>query len=141
MIIGLAQVLLGCAVGLIPPPAVLHFRSIVTAHIEFCVNGILLAVLGILTQYMELGPTAFAIMEITAYLGTFCNGGAFLIAAFTGFGTKLAPTIIEKFPFPNGVETGYSTTITNCLLVCAVTVITSLVLAIIGLAQFKPKKA
>ncbi len=134
LILGVFQVLLGCIIGLIPPPAVIHFRSIVTAHIEFCVNGILLALLGVLTQYMHLSSGALFIMEITAYLGTFCNGGAFVIAGFTGYGTKLAPTVHEKFPFPNGNEGGYSELITNCLLVCAVTVITSLSLAIVGLA-------
>jgi hypothetical protein len=136
MIVGLAQVLLGCIVGFIPPPAVLHFRSIVTAHIEFCVNGILLAVLGILTQYMNLSVPLFSILEISAYLGTFCNGGAFLISAFTGFGTKLAPTVNEKFPFPNGVEGGYSDLMTNCLLVCGITIVTSLVISILGLSRF-----
>lgn len=141
MIIGLLQVLLGCFVGFIPPPAVLHFRSIVTAHIEFCVNGILLAVLGILTQFMELGSFSFAVMELTAYIGTFCNGGAFLISAFTGFGSNLAPTINEKFPFPNGIEGGYSTAMTSCLMCCGVAMVVSLILAIIGLAQYKPKKA
>ncbi len=134
--IGLFQVLLGCVIGFIPPPAVLHFRSIVTAHIEFCVNGILLAVLGILTQWMQLSWFWFFLLEITAYLGTFCNGGAFLISAFTGFGTKLAPTVNEKFPFPNGTEGGYSELMTKVLLVCGVTVITSLILSLIGLYHF-----
>ncbi len=140
IIIGVLQVLLGCIVGFIPPPAVLHFRSIVTAHIEFCVNGTLLAVLGILTQYMKLSSTSFTILELTSYTGTFCNGGAFLISAFTGFGTKLAPTVNEKFPFPNGVEGGYSDLMTNCLIVCGVTVIISLIFAIIGLANYEPTK-
>lgn len=139
MIIGVLQVLLGCFVGFIPPPAVLHFRSIVTAHIEFCINGTLLAVLGILAQYMKLSPAMFAVMELTAYLGTFCNGGAFLISAFTGFGTKLAPTVIEKFPFPNGIEGGYSDLMTGCLMVCGVTIITSLILAIVGLVAYEDK--
>jgi hypothetical protein len=71
--LGVAQVLLGCFVGFIPPTAVLHFRSIVTAHIEFCINGILLAVLGILTQYMDLSPGMLFLPEINAYLGTFCG--------------------------------------------------------------------
>ena len=139
MVVGVFQVLLGCIVGLIPPPAVLYFRAIVTAHIEFCVNGTLLAVLGILTQYMSLSSGLFAVLELTAYLGTFCNGGAFLISGFTGFGTKLGPTINEKFPAPNGIEGGYSEAITNCLLVCAVTVIISLILSIIGLIAYNPK--
>ena len=140
MILGVTQILLGCFIGFIPPPAVIHFRSIVTAHIEFCVNGILLTVLGILTQYMDLNPFLFFILEITSYLGTYCNGAAFLVSAFTGFGTKLAPTINEKFPFPQGIEGGYSTLMTNILMICGVNMVISLFLALIGLYQYKPKK-
>lgn len=135
---GVAQVLLGCLVGFIPPPAVMHFRSIVTSHIEFCVNGTLLAVLGILTQYMYLSPFWFTVLEINAYLGTFCNGGAFFVSAFTGFGTKLAPTTIETFPYPNGVVGGYSDLMTSILMVCGVTVVICLVLSLVGLYRYTP---
>jgi hypothetical protein len=136
--LGVAQVLLGCFVGFIPPTAVLHFRSIVTAHIEFCINGILLAVLGILTQYMDLSPGMLFLLEINAYLGTFCNGGAFFVSAFTGFGSKLGVTSNEKFPPPNGTEGGYSDLMTGILMVCGVTIIISLVISLIGLYGYVP---
>ncbi len=35
--------LLGCLVGFVPPTAVVHYRSIVTAHLEFVSNGVLQA--------------------------------------------------------------------------------------------------
>ena len=141
IMMGVLQVLIGCIVGLIPPPAVVHFRSIVTAHIEFCFNGILLALMGLLTQYMALGSVSFFILEVTAYFGTFLNGSAFFISAFTGFGTKLSPTINEKFPFPNGIEGGYSDLMTTCLMTSGVTVITCLVISLVGLARYTPINA
>lgn len=133
--VGVFQVLMGCVVGLIPPPVTKHFRSIVTAHIEFTANGTLLAVLGLLTPYMKLSNNMFNVLEATAYLGTFLNGGAFFISAFTGFGTKLAPCLHEKFPFPKGTEGGYSTAMTGILQVCAVNIITALSLATYGLVM------
>ena len=136
--LGVVQILLGCIVGLIPPPAVLHFRSIVTSHIEFCVNGILLALLGLITNYMTLSDTMLVIMEISAYLGTFLNGTAFFVSALTGFGSPLAPNVHEKTPFPNGIEGGYSDLMTGMLMTCALFVILSLIIALIGLAYYKP---
>lgn len=44
VLLGVAQVLFGCIIGFIPPTAVPHFRTIVAAHIEFCMNGLLQAV-------------------------------------------------------------------------------------------------
>lgn len=49
LILSILQVLLGI---IIAPPAVVHFRSIVTAQIKLCVNVISLALLGVLTQYL-----------------------------------------------------------------------------------------
>ena len=137
ILLGVLQVLLGCIVGLIPPPAVLHFRSIVTSHIEFCVNGMLLTLLGLITNYMTLSDTMMVIMEISAYLGTFLNGTAFFVSAFTGFGSPLAPNIHEKSPFPKGTEGGYSDLMTGMLMTCAVFVICSLIIASIGLMHHK----
>ena len=37
------QVLVGCLVGLVPPTAVVHYRSIVSAHLAFTANGVLQA--------------------------------------------------------------------------------------------------
>jgi hypothetical protein len=138
--LGVAQVLMGCITGIIPPPAVLHYRAIVTAHIEFCVNGTLLAVIGLLIPRMKLSTTMFRLLEVLAVLGTFTNGGAFILSAFTGYGTKLGTTINEKFPPPKGIEGGYSDAITNILMVCAVTMIAACVVALIGLVRFKVPK-
>eukprot|EP01031_Cornospumella_fuschlensis_P035779 gene35779-43397_t len=141
IVVGVLQVLVGCLVGLIPPPAVMHFRSVVTAHIEFTANGTLLAVLGLITPYMRLSGPLFTLYELLAYLGTWSNGGAFVVAAFTGSGTKLSPTISEKFPFPNGIEGGYSDFITSMLLFCAVTVISALALGLVGLFSYNEEKS
>jgi hypothetical protein len=78
--------------------------------------------------------------EVFAALGTFSNGGAFIISAFTGYGTKLGTTINEKFPPPKGIEGVYSDAITNILMVCAVTMIAACVVALIGLVRFKVPK-
>jgi hypothetical protein len=138
--LGMAQVLMGCITGMIPPSAVLHYRAIVTAHIEFCVNGTLLAVIGLLTPRMKLSSTMFRLMEVFAALGTFSNGGAFIISAFTGYGTKLSTITNEKFPPIKGTEGGYSDLITNILIMCTVTVIGACVIALIGLVRFKVPK-
>ena len=47
LLLGVIQVTFGCFVGFIPPTAVLWFRGIVMAHIEFTANGVLLVVLGL----------------------------------------------------------------------------------------------
>ena len=61
LLIGVAQVLFGCLVGLIPPTAVSWFRGIVMAHIEFTANGVLMAVLGLLVREMQLAKMALKI--------------------------------------------------------------------------------
>lgn len=139
---GIGQVLLGCLIGLIPPPMVPHFRSLVTSHIEFTANGMLLSILGIILPYLALSNMLLFVLEITAYLGTFCNGFAFVIAGFTGYGTPLAPTTHKQFPFPNGIEGPMSDIVTGCLFVCAVTIIVALSLTLIGLfgGKVEPQK-
>jgi hypothetical protein len=140
LILGLFQVLVGCIVGFIPPPAVLHFRAVVTAHIEFCVNGTLLAVIGLCVPRMNLSNFMLWLMQATAVVGTFTNGGAFVISAFTGFGTKLGPTINEKFPPPKGIEGGYSDAITGILMVCGVCMLVCLSIAVVGLVRYRAPK-
>jgi hypothetical protein len=135
---GIGMVLFGCFIGLIPPPAVQHFRSIVTAHIEFTANGMLLSILGLIMPYLNLGRGTKFFLELTAYWGTASNGGAFLISAFTGYGTELAPTVHKQFPFPNGIKGFYSSMVTACLLSCGVTIIIALFLTVAGLIFYNP---
>ena len=44
LILGVAQITLGCLVGFIPPAAVQWFRGIVMGHIEYTANGVLMVV-------------------------------------------------------------------------------------------------
>jgi hypothetical protein len=76
-------------------------------------------------------------LEVNAYLGTFFNGFAFLISGFSGYGTPLAPTVHDKFPFPHGITGFYSDLVTGSLLLCALTVILALFLTFIGLITAK----
>eukprot|EP01040_Poterioochromonas_malhamensis_P006775 gene6775-7301_t len=135
---GIGQVLLGCLIGLIPPHAVPHFRSLVTSHIEFTANGMLLSIFAIILPYLTLSSNILTLLELTAYLGTFCNGLAFVISGFTGYGTPLASTVHKLFPFPNGIEGPISDIVTGCLGVCAITIIIALFLVLIGLIYTPP---
>jgi hypothetical protein len=135
---GVGQVLLGCFIGCIPPPAVQHYRSIVTAHIEFTANGVLLCVLGLLMPNLNLGRGGKRFLEIMAYLGTVLNGSAFIVTAFTGFGTSLGHTTHQTFPFPKGIEGPIPNLVTGMLLGCGVTIIAALVTALVGLIAQKP---
>jgi hypothetical protein len=135
LVLGVAQVLLGCLIGFIPPTAVEHFRSLVTSHIEFTANGVMLGVLGLMYPYIRLGSGLLLVMELLAYVGTFSNGGAFVISAFTGSGTPLAVTVHKLFPFPQGLDGPWSHVVTNCLMICGVTTVGALLLALIGLLR------
>lgn len=55
LLLGVAQVTLGCIVGFIPPTAVEWFRGIVMSHIEFTANGVLMIAFGFLVPEMRLG--------------------------------------------------------------------------------------
>jgi hypothetical protein len=131
LLIGVAQVLFGCLVGLIPPSAVLWFRGIVMAHIEFTANGVLMIVIGLLTRELRLSPGALRIWFWTLVIGTWTNGSAGLVGAFAGQSSPLMPTLNHAFPAPGGdtnpVVTG--------LLLCSITIIIALLLAVVGLAR------
>jgi hypothetical protein len=131
--LGVLQITVGCAVGLIPPNAVAWFRGIVMAHIEFAVNGILMIVFGLLVRELRLSPGALKVWFATLQIGTWTNGAAGVVAAFLGASSKLMPTINEKFPPPHGVS---SPAILGLLLVCVVTILITLLLTLYGLVPF-----
>ena len=130
LFLGVVQVLLGCVVGFIPPVAVAWFRGIVMAHIEFTANGVLMIAVGLLAREIALGATALKAWFATLQIGTWANGTAGVIAAFTGASSKLMPTLNEKFPPPNGSD---SALVTATLQLCGVTIITALALTAYGL--------
>lgn len=130
LLLGVLQILAGCVVGLTPPTAVPWFRGIVMAHIEFTVNGILMIVFGLLVPYLELGATALKVWFATLQVGTWTNGGAGVIAAFSGTSSKLMPTLNEKFPPPGGTD---SALVSGTLQLCGLTIMIALLLTAVGL--------
>lgn len=132
LIIGVAQVLFGCLVGFIPPAAVSWFRGIVMAHIEFTANGVLMTMIGLLAREMQLGARAFKVWFATLIVGTWFNGAAGLAGAFAGQSSQLMPTLNQSFPAPGGAQ---SPLVTGLLMVCGVTIVTALVLTLVGLVR------
>ena len=135
LLLGVLQITVGCLIGFIPPPAVQWFRGIVMAHIEFTANGVLMVVFGFLVSELVLNSTALKVWFAALQIGTWTNGAAGVAAAFIGSSSKLMPTLNEKFPPPNGVD---SSLVTDLLLTCGVTVIVALLLTLYGLLRSKP---
>lgn len=130
LLLGVLQITAGCVVGFIPPTAVEWFRAIVMAHIEFTVNGILMVVFGFLVIELSLARGALLAWFATLQVGTWCNGTAGLVAAFSGASSALMPTMNEKFPPPGGTD---STLVTGLLMLCGITIIAALLLTLYGL--------
>lgn len=134
LLLGVLQITVGCLVGFIPPSAVQWFRGIVMAHIEFTVNGVLMIAFGFLVQELNLNATWLKVWFATLQIGTWTNGAAGVAAAFIGSSSKLMPTLNEKFPPPNGID---SSVVTSLLQTCAVTIILALLLTLYGLLRSK----
>lgn len=134
LLLGVLQITVGCMVGFIPPSAVAWFRGIVMAHIEFTANGVLMIAFGFLIKELCLNPTALKTWFAMLQIGTWTNGAAGLAAAFIGSSSKLMPTLNEKFPPPNGVD---SPVVTNLLQLCGVAIMVTLLLTIYGLLRSK----
>ena len=138
LLLGVLQITVGCIVGFTPPSAVAWFRGIVMAHIEFTANGVLMVALGFLVGEIALGPAALKTWFATLQVGTWTNGAAGVAAAFIGSSSKLMPTLNEKFPPPNGVD---SPVVTGLLQVCGVTIMVALFLTLYGLWRSKASGA
>jgi hypothetical protein len=121
-------------VGFIPPTAVIWFRGVVMAHIEFTANGVLMVALGFLLPEMELGAQALRVWFATVQVGTWTNGAAGLVGAFIGYSSKLMTTINEKFPAPNGLD---HPAVSGLLMVCGITIMIALLLTLAGLLRKK----
>lgn len=130
LLLGVLQVTVGCLVGLTPPTAVAWFRGIVMAHLEFTANGVLMVVLGLLLREMQLGAGALKTWFVTLQIGTWTNGGAGLAAAVIGTTSPLMSTLNARFPPPHGTD---SALVTGLLMLCGVTVLTALLLTLVGL--------
>jgi hypothetical protein len=134
LLLGVLQITVGCLVGFIPPSAVAWFRGIVMAHIELTANGVLMVAFGFLVTELGLRPTALRAWFATLQIGTWTNGAAGIAAAFLGATSPLMPTLNEKFPPPNGVD---SPVVTGLLQLCGVTIIAALLLTLVGLLRGK----
>jgi hypothetical protein len=134
LLLGVLQITLGCIVGFIPPSVVLWFRGIVMAHIEFTANGVLMVAFGFLVHELGLNAAALKVWFAALQVGTWTNGAAGVAAAFTGSSSMLMPTLNEKFPPPNGVD---SSVVTGLLQTCGVTIIVALLLTLFGLLPSK----
>ena len=132
LLLGVLQITVGCIIGFIPPSVVHWFRGIVMAHIEFTANGVLMVALGLLVRELRLKPTALRIWFATLQIGTWTNGAAGLAGAFIGSSSMLMPTLTEKFPPPNGVD---SAVVTGLLQTCGVTIMLALLLTMYGLLR------
>ncbi len=130
LFLGVLQVTVGCLVGFIPPSAVQWFRGIVMAHIEFTANGVLVVVLGLLLSHLRLGSAVLKMWFAALQLGTWTNGAAGVVGAFIGASSKLLPTLNEKFPPPNGID---SPIVSGLLQLCGVTIMVALLLTLYGL--------
>ena len=130
LLLGVVQVIVGCVVGFIPPSGVAWFRGIVMAHIEFTANGVLMIALGLLVRELELGATTLKVWFATLQVGTWTNGTAGVIAAFTGASSELMPTLNETFPPPNGTD---NPLVSGTLQICGVTIMAALLLTAYGL--------
>jgi hypothetical protein len=138
LLIGVVQVLFGCFVGFIPPTAVPWFRGIVMAHVEFTANGVLMIVVGLLARELRLSAGAWKVWFSTLTVGTWANGAAGLVGAFTGQSSQLMPTLNQTFPAPGGAQ---NPAVTGLLLVCGVTIVIALVLTAAGLVRAQPEVA
>jgi hypothetical protein len=89
---------------------------------------------GFLVNELRLNSTALKAWFATLQIGTWMNGAAGLAAAFIGSSSRLMPTLNEKFPPPDGVD---SLLVTSLLLTCGVTIMLALLLTIYGLLRSK----
>ena len=86
---GILLFFLGLVVGLLIPLMINH-RMGLTTHLEGILNGIFLAVLGLIWNRLELSAIWLKVTFWLALYGSFANFFATLIAAITGSG-KLMP--------------------------------------------------
>lgn len=130
LVLGVAQITLGCLVGLIPPTAVPWFRGIVMAHIEFTVNGVLMVAFGYLVSDLRLRAGALRLWFVTLQLGTWSNGAAGLLGGVLGFSSVLMANINRQSPAPAGPD---HWAVTGLLQLCALTILVALALTLWGL--------
>lgn len=131
LLLGVAQIIAGCVVGLVPPDAVAWYRGMVMAHIQFTANGVLLIVLGLLVRDLQLTQTQFRLWFLSIQAGTWLNGIAGVVAAVLGRSSSQMPNLNATNPPPNGMSAAVYVT----LLFCGLFILAGLGLTLIGLLQ------
>lgn len=129
---GLLMLLQGCVLSFPPREVWAHYRSLITFHIESMVNGILLLAFAFVSTEMDLSPMLWTAFFVSAQLGTWMNGTPFIIAAYTGSYIELSPHASSGAPV-----TTWSPILKNMLLVCAIFIILSFILALFGVWKKK----
>lgn len=138
LLLGVAQVTVGCLLGFVPPTGVAWFRGIVMAHIEYTGNGILLIALGLLVREMRLSATAWWVWFAALQLGTWLNGASGVLAALLGSSSRLLSLANASSPPPAGAANGV---VTGMLITTGVTMVVGLLITLIGLARSRPARA
>jgi len=134
-LLGVLQLTFGCLIGFIPPTAVEWSRGILMAHVEFTANGVLMIAFALLVGELQLGTGALWAWFGLLQLGTWANGAAGLVAGFTGYSSRLMPSVSKLFPPPRGLD---HPAVTGLLMLCGVTIVAALSLTIVGLVRKEP---
>jgi hypothetical protein len=132
LLLGVAQVTVGCVVGLLPPTAVPWFRGIVMAHVEYTGNGVLLVALALVLPDMRLGRAALWIWFGSLQLGTWLNGSAALVAGLGGRSSRLLTVANAASAPPRGAG---DPVVTGMLVATGAAVLVGLALTLAGLAR------
>lgn len=134
LLLGVAQITLGCLVGLLPPTAVPWFRGIVMAHVEYTGNGVLLVVLGLLLPELNLGRAALWTWFASLQLGSWLNGSSALLAGITGRSSRFLSVANAASTPPGGAT---DLVVTGMLIVVGVSILVGLALTLAGLLRAK----
>jgi hypothetical protein len=116
----------------IPGSTAAYPRALLTAHLELTQNGMLQAIMGIATLYMDLSAPVLAAYEVLTAIGTWANGLAFVAAAFDSKVSPGCPFMIAAFPPAVITEKSLNH---NILTVCVMNMLSSLVLGLYGLRK------
>ncbi len=135
LLLGVAQITVGCLVGLVPPAAVPWFRGLVMAHVEYTGNGMLLVLLALLLPELRLGRTGLRSWFVALQCGTWLNGTAALLAGVVGRSSPLLSVASAASAPPRGTA---DTAVTTLLVAAAVCVLVGLALTLVGLGRAWP---
>eukprot|EP01091_Cochliopodium_minus_P017663 TRINITY_DN6976_c0_g1_i2.p1 TRINITY_DN6976_c0_g1~~TRINITY_DN6976_c0_g1_i2.p1 ORF type:complete len:160 (+),score=28.06 TRINITY_DN6976_c0_g1_i2:10-489(+) len=135
---GLLMLFKGCLLAMAPPDMVVHYRSLITMHLEDTANGALLIIFGLITPLMGLGGFGRFLFLLAGQIGAWCNGAAFTLSAFTGAQTYLAPLAHSKKDGLLPLDHPYSILCSNLLFVTAISILLAFLIGIYGILVGPP---